>query len=254
MKENTRNLSYLTERLITSPIARSQPQDSTYENFDHRHSGDQTLPAQRTALRCSWGRGSLICTHMVPIPICYVQGCLFPGDIRVTLDDAQKIKQALQPHDFHSWCCLKAREAFKGKTEGRKENSKRNGAERAVEDLRRMSVLTQSVCFNLYQIVLSKHVTVYNFSQIFLLWCFANITSKSSFSPLHLSNHMQLPRASKWMFMFRIPAVKKNTTWICLGSCLGFGGGFFWFFGWLVGFGFLNYDDLLTSRRAYLRI
>ncbi|NXT44596.1 SIG15 protein, partial [Pelecanoides urinatrix] len=39
--------------LFTSSTARPQLQDSTYENFDRRHGGSQTLPTERTASRRS---------------------------------------------------------------------------------------------------------------------------------------------------------------------------------------------------------
>ena len=81
-------------------------------------------------------------------------------NVRLTLTDAQKVKQALQVHDFHPCCCLQAREALKWKTEERKEKTNRDGAGRAEEDLHRMAVVTNLCVFSPYQIVFSKQIKI----------------------------------------------------------------------------------------------
>lgn len=122
--------------------------------------------------------------------------------------------------DFHPCCCLQAREALKGKTEERKEKTKRDGAVRAEEDLHRMSVLTNLCVFSPYQIVLSKQRTVHHFLTSFCFGIFQKLLQKAVFTTPLVKTHAASESQQVSGFHVSNISCEKHTTGISAGLVL----------------------------------
>lgn len=119
--------------------------------------------------------------------------------------------------DFQPCCCLQAREALKGKTEERKEKTKRDGAVRAEEDLHRMSVLTNLCGFSPYQIVLSKQRTVHHFLTSFCFGIFQKLLQKAVFTTPLVKTHAASESQQVSCFHVSNICCEKHTTGISAG-------------------------------------